>query len=186
MFPLNLPNALTVIRILLVPVMVVALLVETRGGSFVAAFVFALAAATDTLDGRLARSRKLVTTFGKVMDPIADKLLIVAALLALVSLGDLPAWVAMVIITREVAVTGLRMAVAGQGSLIPASRFGKVKTNVQVVTVFAVIAAPDPTAPWVWALIWLTVVVTVASGLDYFLNVRRRSEPARAAPAPPR
>src|SRR5918997_1797349 len=98
MFPLNLPNALTVVRILLVPVLVVALTVEAEGGSAIAAAVFVVAALTDGLDGYIARSRKSVTTFGKVMDPVADKLLIAAALISLVSLDRLAPWVAMAII----------------------------------------------------------------------------------------
>src|SRR3978361_1504513 len=105
MVPLNVPNVLTVMRILLVPVLVVALLAKTANGDLLAAIVLALASVTDAVDGRLARSRNSVTTFGKLMDPIADKLLIVAALVALVSLGRLEAWVAMVIIAPEFAVT---------------------------------------------------------------------------------
>ena len=97
MVPLNLPNVLTVVRILLVPVLVVALLDKTGGGDLLAAIVFAVASLTDAIDGYLARSRNSVTTFGKLMDPIADKLLIIAALVVLVSLGRLEAWVAMVI-----------------------------------------------------------------------------------------
>ena len=110
MVPLNVPNVLTVVRILLVPVLVVALLEKTGGGDLLAAIVFAVASLTDAIDGYLARSRNWVTTFRKLMDPIADKLLIVAALIALVSLGRLEAWVAMVIIAREFAVTVLRVA----------------------------------------------------------------------------
>ena len=105
MFPLNLPNALTLLRILAVPVVVVALLGETPNGDALAAAVFALAALTDGLDGYFARSRDAVTTFGKLMDPLADKLLIIGALVSLVSLDRLEAWVAMVIIAREIAVT---------------------------------------------------------------------------------
>jgi CDP-diacylglycerol--glycerol-3-phosphate 3-phosphatidyltransferase len=180
--PINLPNALTVVRILLVPVVVAALLEETPNGSLVAATVFAIAAASDVLDGRLARSRQLVTTFGKVMDPVADKLLVIAALLALVSLGRLAAWVAMVIIAREFAVTALRVAVQAQGYLIPASPYGKGKTVIQVVTIFALILAPDPGAAWLQALLGLAVAVTILSGVDYFLNVRRREPlPPKAA-----
>src|SRR5215831_17647146 len=108
MFPLNLPNVLTLLRILAVPVIVVALLGETPNGDTLAAAVFALAALTDGLDGYFARSRNAITTFGKLMDPIADKLLIAAALISLVSLDRLEAWIAMVIIARELAVTGLR------------------------------------------------------------------------------
>ena len=143
MFPLNLPNALTLIRILLVPVLVVALTVETPGGSTIAAIVFAIAALTDGLDGYIARSRQSVTTFGKVMDPVADKLMIAAALISLVSLDRLAGWVAMVIIAREFAVSGLRIAAGQQGVVIPASGLGKVKTIVQVAAVLALIAAND-------------------------------------------
>jgi CDP-diacylglycerol--glycerol-3-phosphate 3-phosphatidyltransferase len=179
LFPLNVPNVLTVVRILLVPVLVAALLVETRHGDTIAAIVFALAAITDGLDGYIARSRRAITTFGKVMDPIADKLLITAALIALVSLERVAAWVAMVIIAREFAVSSLRVAAAQQGAIIPASLLGKVKTVTQVAAVMALIAANDPHAAWVDALVYITVVATVASGADYFLNVRREIDQAR-------
>src|SRR5215213_114691 len=178
MFPLNLPNALTVVRILLVPVLVVALTVEAEGGSAIAAGVFALAALTDGLDGYVARSRQAVTNFGKVMDPVADKLMIAAALISLVSLDRLEPWVAMVIIAREFAVSGLRIAAGQQGVVIPASKLGKAKTIVQVAAVLALIAAHDPTDAWVQSLVYLMVAVTVASGADYFLNFRRRLEAA--------
>lgn len=180
MFSVNLPNVLTLVRMLLVPVVVAGLLAETTSGSVVAAAVFALAAASDVLDGRLARARQTVTTFGKVMDPVADKLLVIAALLALVSLDRLAVWIAMIVIAREFAVTGLRVVAGAQGYLIPASGFGKAKTVLQVTAVFCLIAAPDPRAVWVDALVGLAVVVTVLSGLDYFLNVRRRE------PMPPK
>jgi CDP-diacylglycerol--glycerol-3-phosphate 3-phosphatidyltransferase len=176
MFPLNLPNALTLVRILLVPVVVVALIVESPGGSVIAAGVFALAALTDGLDGYIARSRQAVTTFGKVMDPVADKLMVAAALIALVSLDRLAPWVAMVIIAREFAVSGLRIAAGQQGVVIPASSLGKLKTMVQVATVLALIAATHPDAAWVQALVYSMVAVTVVSGADYFLNFRRKLE----------
>ena len=181
MFPLNVPNVLTVIRILLVPVLVVALLVNTANGSWVAAAVFALAAFTDGLDGYIARSRQSVTTFGKVMDPVADKLLIAAALISLVSLNRVDAWVAMVIIAREFAVSGLRIAAGQQGVVIPASMLGKLKTVMQVAAIMALIAAHDTGAAWVQVLVYAAVLITVVSGADYFLNVRRRLEEARTA-----
>jgi CDP-diacylglycerol--glycerol-3-phosphate 3-phosphatidyltransferase len=174
MFPLNLPNALTLVRILLVPVLVVALTVEVDGGLAIAAVVFALAALTDGLDGYIARSRQAVTTFGKVMDPVADKLMIAAALISLVSLDRVAGWVAMVIIAREFAVSGLRIAAGQQGVVIPASGLGKLKTIVQVVAVLALIAAPDADDAWVQALVYAMVLVTIVSGADYFLNFRRR------------
>jgi CDP-diacylglycerol--glycerol-3-phosphate 3-phosphatidyltransferase len=181
MFPLNVPNALTVVRILLVPVLVAVLLQATPGGSWVAAGVFALAAVTDTLDGYLARSRRSVTTFGKVMDPIADKLLVAAALITLVSLDRVEPWVAMVIIAREFAVSGLRVAAGVQGVVIPASRLGKAKTIAQVAAILALIAAHDAGDAWVQVMVYVAVAITLASGADYFLNFRRRIEEARDA-----
>ncbi len=174
MFPLNLPNLLTLLRILLVPVVVVALTTEVEYGSAIAAVVFVVAALTDGLDGYIARSRQAVTTFGKVMDPIADKLLIIAALMALVSLDRVAAWVAMLIIARELAVSGLRIAASQQGAVIPASRLGKVKTLTQSLAVLALIAAPDVGAVWVQGLVWTMLVATVISGADYFMSFRRR------------
>jgi CDP-diacylglycerol---glycerol-3-phosphate 3-phosphatidyltransferase len=180
MFPLNLANTLTLLRILAVPVVVVALLGETPNGDALAAAVFALAAATDGLDGYFARSRGAVTTFGKLMDPLADKLLITAALISLVSLGRLQAWVAMVIIAREIAVTGLRAIAAERGVVIAASWMGKLKTVLQIAAVFALIAA-DPAPVWVDVLVYLAVAATVISGADYFLGLRKRLEEAREA-----
>src|SRR4051812_35146125 len=175
MFPLNLPNFLTLLRILAVPVVVVALLGETPNGDALAAGVFALAALTDGLDGYFARSRNAVTTFGKLMDPLADKLLVVAALISLVSLNRLQAWVAMVIIARELAVTGLRAVAAERGIVIAASWMGKVKTILQVAAIFALIAT-NPAPLWVDVLVYVAVAMTVISGADYFFGLRRRLE----------
>jgi CDP-diacylglycerol--glycerol-3-phosphate 3-phosphatidyltransferase len=172
-FPLNLPNILTVLRIMLVPVLVVALLGNTREGDVLAAIVFALASLTDFVDGYLARSRQSVTTFGKLMDPLADKLLIVAALIALVSLNRLEAWVAMVIITRELAVTVLRLGATQAGVVMEASMFGKLKTCMQIALILALIAVHSQPL-WVSLLLYATVLVTVLSGLDYCFGLRRR------------
>jgi CDP-diacylglycerol--glycerol-3-phosphate 3-phosphatidyltransferase len=131
-FPVNAPNVLTLARILLVPVLVVALLDQTDHGDLLAVIAFALASLTDAIDGYLARSRNTVTTFGKLMDPVADKLLVVAALVSLVSLNRLPGWVAMVIIAREFAVTVTRLAATQQGVVIAANWWGKAKTITQV------------------------------------------------------
>ena len=182
MFPVNVPNVLTVLRILLVPVLVAALLDETPNGDLLAAIVFAVASLTDAIDGYLARSRNAVTTFGKLMDPVADKLLVIAALLALVSLDRLAAWVAMVIIAREVAVTALRAAAQQQGVVIAAGTFGKLKTIAQVATVMLLIAV-DGSPLWLDLVVYGTVAITVASGADYFLGLRRRLGEARARPA---
>ena len=185
MFPLNLPNVLTVLRIMLVPVLVVALLGNTPAGDVLAAIVFALASLTDFVDGYLARARDSITTFGKLMDPLADKLLIVAALIALVSLHRLAAWIAMVIITRELAVTVLRMGAtrarrrdrrehARQDQDLPADR-GDPR----------VIAVHGQPAVGLRRCSTLTVAVTVLSGLDYFFGLRRRiGSAARRTRAP--
>ncbi len=181
MVPLNLPNVLTVVRILLVPVLIVALLERSSGGDALAAVVFVAASLTDAVDGYLARARGSITTFGKLMDPIADKLLIVAALVVLVSLDRLQAWVAMVIIAREFAVTVLRAAIgAGSGQVISASAFGKAKTVLQVAMVLALITSGHPL--WVELLVYITVIITVLSGADYFFGLSRRSPAGSGVP----
>src|ERR1035441_7783651 len=172
-FALNLPNVLTVLRIMLVPVVVVALLGNTPAGDVLAAVVFALASLTDFVDGRLARARGSITTFGKLMDPLADKLLIIAALISLVSLHRLAAWVARAITPRDLAATVLRMGATQAGVVIAASMFGKVKTCMQIAAILALIAVHGEPL-WVSALLYLVVAVTVLSGLDYFFGLRRR------------
>jgi len=176
--PLNIPNTLTLLRIIAVPVVVVALLAEVPNGDLWAGIVFAIAACTDGLDGYIARRRDQVTTFGKLMDPLADKLLIVAALVSLVSLDRLQAWIAMVIIARELAVTGLRAVAVEQGVVISASWMGKLKTALQVAAIIALIAV-DPATLAVDLLVYAALAVTVISGADYFFGVRKRIEKER-------
>ncbi len=180
MAQVNLPNVLTVLRILLVPVLVVALLQGTDHGDLFAAGVFAVASFTDMLDGRLARSRGSITTFGKLMDPVADKLLVLAALITLVSLGRVAAWVAMVIVAREFAVTALRAAAGAQGVVVPAQSWGKAKTGLQVLMVFALILEGAGVL-WVDLLVYLTVAVTIISGVDAFFGIKRTVDEARRA-----
>ena len=192
MFALNLPNVLTLLRILLVPVLVVVLLGESQHGDLWAALVFALASVTDAMDGYLARSRDAITSFGQLMDPIADKLLIIAALVSLVSLNRLAGWVAMVIIARELTVTMTRMQATQHGVIIASSWWGKAKTIVQVAAIFFLIAAGDPSPGWVDALVYAAVAITIVSGVDYFFGLRRVLREAEArreasvatAPAP--
>src|SRR3954453_1176858 len=172
MFEPTLPNILTVFRILLVPVLVAVLLLEVPSGDAVAGGVFALASATDVADGYIARRQHTVTTFGKLMDPLADKLLVTSALVSLVALDRLEAWVAMVIIAREFAVTGLRQLAMEQGHVVAASIWGKLKTAMQVAMVLVLIIVDDRPLP-VDLLVYATVVVTVLSGADYFFGLRR-------------
>lgn len=183
LFPLNAPNILTVSRILMVPVIVVALLEESSEGDVIAASLFALAALTDGLDGYIARRRMEETTFGKLMDPLADKLLVTAALVSLVSLNRVAAWVAMVIIAREFAVTGLRSVAAERGAVISASWLGKAKTGLQVAAIFALITV-DETTFAVDLLVYAAVAMTIISGADYFLGLRRHMDAAAAASGP--
>ncbi len=170
MFELNVPNVLTVFRILLVPVLV-ALMLSEFSSDALAAGVFILASFTDALDGWLARRAKSESNFGKLMDPLADKLLVTSALVSLVSLDRVQAWVAMVIIAREFAVTGLRQMAVEQGHVIAAGSWGKIKTVLQIAMVLALIAV-DGSPAWVDVLVYLTVAITVYSGADYFFGFR--------------
>lgn len=182
---LNLANAVTVARILLVPVFLVVLLsgIPEPYGDVAAAAVFVLAAATDKLDGYIARRRHAVTALGQFLDPLADKLLVAAALIALVGQGRVPAWVATVIIVREVAVSALRTVAASQGVSMPADRYGKLKTVLQTVYIVYVLvptariagtldAPPALAAAIGWLLAGAVVIVTLASGVRYFVAAR--------------
>ena len=183
--PVNLPNAITVARILLAPVLVVVLL-NDPDGSMVAAAVFAAGALGDVLDGTLARSRDLVTSVGKLLDPIADKLLVGAALVALVLVDRLAVWVPVVILAREALVTGLRTVAARRGQIIDASPFGKLKMSLQIAMVLVLCAVGDPRALWVDLLVAATIAATLASGADYAGRYARAARPPRrpAAAAP--
>ncbi|GAB4253622.1 MAG: CDP-diacylglycerol--glycerol-3-phosphate 3-phosphatidyltransferase [Thermoleophilia bacterium] len=172
---LNLPNWITVFRILLIPVFMTVLLGALPGGATWAAVVFTLAAATDSLDGYFARRRKESTVLGAFLDPLADKLLVTAALLALIELDRLSAGIAMVIIAREFAVSGLRMVAAAENVIIPASKWGKIKTASQMVAIVALIVELPGRFGGVTVTAWLlalAVVLTVLSGADYFLKAR--------------
>ena len=169
---MNLPNALTVLRIFLVPVLVVVLLTRTRtdGGLMLGVAIFGIAVLTDYLDGYFARRRNQVTRLGTLLDPLADKLLTASAFLSLVEMDAVPAWMVMIILGREFAVTGLRNVAAGRGYLIPASGLGKGKMVAQVVAIlllllgrrFEVLQLPG------LAALWLVVVLAMVSGVDYF------------------
>jgi CDP-diacylglycerol--glycerol-3-phosphate 3-phosphatidyltransferase len=182
---INLANTITIARILLIPVFLVLLFsgIPEPYGDIAAAAVFILAAATDKLDGYVARRNKQVTTLGQFLDPLADKLLIAAALIALVSQDRVAAWLAMVIIGREIAVSVLRIIGISQGVSIPADRYGKLKTVLQIVYVVYVLVPTDSIARLIhvstdvatviqWILAAVVVVVTLASGVRYFRNAR--------------
>lgn len=186
--PLNLANRITLARILLVPVVCVILLVPFHIGSVtfhgqtttaneaLASFVFIAAAATDALDGRIARKRNLITNFGKFLDPLADKLLVSAVLIILVQMQRMPAWVAIVIISREFAVTGLRLIAAGDGVVVAASQWGKWKTTAQMVGIVLLILNNFPfsviNVPVAQVMIYVMAMMTVVSAIDYFMKNR--------------
>jgi len=171
---MNLANKITLFRILLVPVFLVIALLQIPGyGDFLAACVFALAAATDGVDGHIARSRNQITVFGKFMDPLADKLLVCSALVALVQMGRLDAWIPIVVISREFAVMGLRAIAAAQGEVIAASKLGKFKTVAQIVAVLALFLQYTSffnTSVFhilAQVFVYASVFFTVYSGVDY-------------------
>jgi CDP-diacylglycerol---glycerol-3-phosphate 3-phosphatidyltransferase len=180
----NAANALTVLRLVLVPVFVACLLAGGTGWRVAAFVVFGVASVTDLLDGRLARSRGLITDFGKIADPIADKALTGAALVTLSALGELAWWVTAVILAREISVTLLRFWVIRRG-VIAASRGGKLKTLLQVVAI-ALYVLPGPPAVVREVVMAAAVAVTVVTGVDYAVRaVRlRRRPPAGAGTAP--
>jgi CDP-diacylglycerol---glycerol-3-phosphate 3-phosphatidyltransferase len=165
----NLPNALSLVRIFLVPVLVVFLIAVPRPYNLTAATVFLAAALTDWLDGRLARRMRQVTTLGKLLDPIADKLLISASLISLVQVGRAPAWMVVLIVGRDLAITGFRAIAAAQGVIIQASDFGKATMTAQVIAVtLLILNTPDQAVPLGQAILLLATLLSVASGVLYF------------------
>lgn len=168
----NLPNSLTIFRIALIPVLVFFLFSPTKLSSFLAVVVFSIASITDWLDGYIARKQGIVTTLGKFLDPIADKLLVAAALIMLVGLGRVPAWMVVIIIGREIAVTGLRSIASSEGIVIAASDLGKGKTIFQISALIGLLIhyeylGIDFHATGM-AILWIALVMTAWSGFDYF------------------
>lgn len=177
----NLPNTLSLFRILMVPLLMVFMLTDSLASDIVALVVFLAAAASDWLDGFLARRWHQTTVMGAFLDPLADKLLVTAALVSLVELNELSAWIAMVVIARELAVTGLRMVAAAKGVVISANMWGKIKTLSQMIAVTCLIIEPRWIKPeWTlwgqkitWWLVMLMLVLTVISGVVYFVRAWR-------------
>ncbi|MCY3931003.1 MAG: CDP-diacylglycerol--glycerol-3-phosphate 3-phosphatidyltransferase [Acidobacteria bacterium] len=183
---LNLPNALTLSRILIVPLLVVVLLTQIEGREFIGLGLFLVASLTDFLDGFLARRRKEVTALGKLLDPAADKILTSAAFISLVGLGLAPAWMVVVVIAREFAVSSLRSLAAAQDVVLAASLAGKVKTVTQIVAISLLIisdqlGAFDVLAP---LSLWVALAATLYSGIEYFVRNGRRVLEAFGAASP--
>ena len=167
---MNLPNKLTVLRICMIPFFVAALLYENGADQtmrIIANVIFITASLTDLLDGKIARKYGLVTNFGKFMDPLADKLLVCSALICLIQLGQLPAWVVIVIISREFIISGFRLVAADNGIVIAASYWGKFKTVFQMTAVVLLIFIIPPLSVLTSAVLWIAVILTVVSLVDY-------------------
>ncbi len=169
---LTLPNGLTVIRVLAIPIIILLLFYCGRRYQFITALLFLLVAVTDTIDGYLARRHGLVTTLGKLLDPLADKLLIVAALIALISARGVPAWIVIIIVGREIAVTGLRGIAISQGMVIASSASGKYKTVFEMVAIFLLILNGNYLSLDIhqigMGLLWAAMALAVYSGVSYF------------------
>ena len=168
----NLPNSLTLFRVACIPVLVILLFFPNKLTSFLAALVFALASISDLLDGFLARRRQLVTTFGKFLDPLADKLIVSAALIMLIPLGRAPAWMVVVIVGRELAITGLRSMAVSEGKVISADELGKKKMVFQIVAILGLLLHYEYFSINFHAVgmffLWLAVILTLWSGFNYF------------------
>jgi CDP-diacylglycerol--glycerol-3-phosphate 3-phosphatidyltransferase len=169
------PNILTVFRIALVPILIYAI-AEDPTGSALAVTIFVVAAVTDLADGHIARKQEVVSTFGKLADPLADKLLVGGVLITLMLNDQVAVWIVVVILGREAAVTVLRWHAKREGIIVPASIWGKWKMVLQCAALLALLAVPS--AWWVDPLLYVTVLATVVSGVDYALNLRRRADPA--------
>lgn len=166
---MNLPNKLTVLRVLLIPFFVLFTLVDLVPGysKYIAVLIFIAASLTDLLDGKIARKYNLVTNFGKFMDPLADKLLVCAALICLVSEELLPAWMVIIIISREFIISGFRLVASDNGVVIAASYWGKFKTAFQMIAVVLLIVKIDALSVVTDIFLWAAVVLTVVSLMDY-------------------
>lgn len=183
---MNIPNKITLSRILLIPIFIVLMSVPFHWGSlhigntelsiahFIGALLFIIASTTDWIDGYYARKYNLVTNIGKFLDPLADKLLVSAALILLVEIGLAPGWVVIIIISREFAVTGLRLVAAGDGVVLAASKMGKIKTVSQIVAIAALLLHNFPFSyigfPFATIMLYVALIFTVLSGYDYFVK----------------
>ncbi len=181
MMKMNLPNKLTVLRVLLVPVFMLVLLLSNNTSNgffrFLPLLIFVGAAITDTLDGYIARKHKLITDFGKFMDPLADKLLVCAALICFVEIKYISSWIVVLIISREFIISGFRMLSATKGITIAANMWGKLKTVVQMILVIVILCDFANILSFLSVLInpliFLTIVLTIVSGLTYIIDNKK-------------
>ncbi|MGP1442307.1 MAG: CDP-diacylglycerol--glycerol-3-phosphate 3-phosphatidyltransferase [Anaerovoracaceae bacterium] len=171
---MKLPNKLTTLRMLLVPVFIIIYLL---GYEIVSLVIFATASFTDFLDGYLARKYNLVSNYGKIMDPLADKLLVTSALVCMVQTGLVPAWMVIIILAREFAITGLRAVAASEGTVIAAAWSGKVKTVTQMIAIIFLLLRNWPFSlvniPFADIMLWIAVIMTIYSGVEYMMKNRK-------------
>ena len=169
---MNLPNKLTIFRVLLIPVFLIFMLTSFAGvnSKWIALAIFVVASLTDLLDGKIARKYNLVTNFGKFMDPLADKLLVCAAIVCLTSKGVLPAWITITIISREFIISGFRLIASDNGVVIAAGYWGKLKTTFQMVMVCLMIADIGQIAMFTTVVMWIALILTVVSLIDYLIK----------------
>lgn len=170
---MNIPNILTVVRILLIPVLVVVILTKFQGSEIIAFVTFLLAVLTDSLDGHLARRRKQITALGQLLDPVADKLLITSVFICLVQSGSVPAWMAVIIIGREMAVTGFRAIASSKGIIVPALRLGKIKMLLETITVCLLLLGEKILGNFFFLSqvgLWLVIVAALVSAAEYYLK----------------
>ena len=166
---MNLPNKLTVLRVIMVPFFVFFMLTGVGGAAnkWIALIIFCVASLTDMLDGKIARARNLVTNFGKFMDPLADKLLVCSAMICMIPLGKLQAWFVIVIIAREFIISGFRLIASDNGVVIAASYWGKFKTTFQMVSVVLLILDIPALAFVTTICVWIALLLTIVSLVDY-------------------
>ena len=169
---MNLPNKLTLFRVILIPFFVVFMLVNVTGNAdkWIALIIFIIASLTDLLDGKIARKYNLITDFGKFMDPLADKLLVCSALICLVSLNRIPAWIVIIIIAREFIISGFRLIAADNGRVIAASYWGKFKTTFQMIMVILMIADISQLFILTQVIMYAALILTVVSLVDYLVK----------------
>lgn len=170
---MNLPNKLTVLRVLMIPFFVLFTLVDLVPGysNYIAVAIFIVASLTDLLDGKIARKYDLVTNFGKFMDPLADKLLVCAALICLVSNGMLPAWIVIVIISREFIISGFRLVASDNGVVIAASYWGKFKTTFQMLMIIVLLLDLGGVFDLIGQILtWIALILTIVSLIDYLVK----------------
>ncbi|HZK33460.1 MAG TPA: CDP-diacylglycerol--glycerol-3-phosphate 3-phosphatidyltransferase [Tissierellaceae bacterium] len=168
---MNLANKITIFRVFLVPLFMIVLYSNTQYSTYIAAIIFIFASLTDTLDGYIARSRNLITNFGKFADPLADKILVSAALISLVDLGKVPGWVVVIIIAREFTITGIRILAASEGVTIAASSLGKIKTITQLIAIIFLLLNNYPfeliNFPFATIMLYISLFFTIISGAHY-------------------